>query len=257
MMSDWRVPDGYIIVPVAAGTLVARAASLEAARTMVERDGSLHAFASRHGTRLPGRGRGTAHRVAVDGGAWAIRHYRRGGAMARWLGDRYLRIGTPRPLRELHASATARERGVRTPRVEAAFLSPSACSYRADIATSYVGGSRDLATLAFDARAGSAARIAAWRAAGQLLAVVFASGLTHRDLNLGNVLIVAGDAAVVAHLIDLDRATIAATPDARRAARMLARLHRSRRKLERLAGRRVDLAELAAFDDALHGAAEM
>jgi 3-deoxy-D-manno-octulosonic acid kinase len=218
-------------------------------------------------------GRGAAWRMTTPDGDWVVRHYRRGGAVAHVLRDEYLRAGEPRPLRELHASIAARARGVDTPEVVAAIAYLTGPLYRADLATRFVAGSRDLATVTFDAHddavgagkpadtapaakrtAGATERAAAWHAAGLLLRVAFAAGVEHADLNLRNILIAGPAAAPRALLLDLDRAVVhgRAVSTAVRSS-MLARLHRSRRKLEHLAGRHTGAAELAAFEAGLAG----
>jgi 3-deoxy-D-manno-octulosonic acid kinase len=200
------------------------------------------------------RGRGDTWRLDTgEHGEWAVRHYHRGGAIARLLGDRYLTAGVPRPLRELAASEQARTRGVRTPRVEALLVLPHGPYYRADIATRFVPGAADLATVAFAAEheAGAAA---AWRAAGRLIAAAFEAGVVHRDLNLMNVLIQEpGTAEPRALLLDLDGARVGDPVAAAGRKRMLNRFHRSRRKLERRHERRVPPEHIVAFEEGLHG----
>lgn len=228
-------------------------------------------------------GRGAAYRLDLAGEDCVVRHYRRGGAVAHVLRDEYLRAGEPRPLRELHASIAARQRGVDTPEVLAAIVYTAGPLYRADLATRYVPDSRDLADVTFGdtttrrdseesaRRDGDAPehsrprapwhaekRIAAWRAAGQMLRTTFAAGVRHPDLNLRNILIArrrdAGpnEESVSALLIDLDKATVGAAPvsSSERDA-MLARLHRSRRKFETRTGIVTAAAELAALEEGL------
>lgn len=228
-------------------------------------------------------GRGAAYRMALAETDCVVRHYRRGGAVAHVLHDEYLRAGEPRPLRELHASIAARARGVATPEVLAAIVYLAGPLYRADLATRFVAGSRDLASVLFgsaidrpqrspgmhppaagepherrsaaDQRSSEPIRIAAWRATGALLRCAFAAGIEHADLNLRNILLSGVVESPHALLLDLDRATVHEHPvsDAVRES-MLARLHRSRLKLENLAGERCGAAEIAAFDAALGGA---
>lgn len=214
-------------------------------------------------------GRGAAYRMTLAGAECVVRHYRRGGAVAHVLHDEYLRAGEPRPLRELHASIAARSRGVDTPEVLAAIAYLAGPLYRADLATRYIDGSRDLASVTFGMDAAGhrdsgpvtpregdseAVRAAAWHAAGALLRNAFAAGIEHADLNLRNILIAGAADAPRALLLDLDRATVRprSVSDAARSA-MLARLHRSRSKLERLKGWKTGEEELAALEAGLRG----
>src|SRR5690606_34777374 len=185
-----------------------------------------------------------------DGRArWAVRHYLRGGAVASWLGDRYLAAGPPRPLWELRASVAARIRGVRTPAVVAGAVYRSGALYRADLVTELVPDAVDLAGALFARRspagkgrciggvaaespgaAGAGAegdRSAALHAAGLLLGHAARSGILHVDLNAKNVLVRATEGGQEAWLIDLDRCRVRAGGGDADAAVMLRRLERS------------------------------
>ncbi|HSJ08142.1 MAG TPA: lipopolysaccharide kinase InaA family protein, partial [Longimicrobiales bacterium] len=248
------VPPGYEMERERGAVVVALPSALKPVRAAVAAAGSLHAWAAGQPARRAFTGRGTAWGVSGSDGDWVVRHYRRGGAVARLLGDAYVRHGEPRPFRELRASTAARSRGVASPEVVAVVVYPAGILYRADIATRLVPDSMDLAeTTMGDARLDEPGRIAAWRAAGTLLRAAFEAGVHHADLNLRNILIAGngsgngngngngsgngngngnGVAALTALLLDLDRATVTGAPASdRERDRMLDRLHRSRRKI--------------------------
>jgi 3-deoxy-D-manno-octulosonic acid kinase len=234
-------------------TLVAAADAAAEAGRILGAHGSLAGWAAADASTRVLRGRGAAFHVRSPvGNEWVVRHYRRGGAVAGLLGDRYLRLGAPRPLAELCASDAARVRGLRTPRIIAAAWRSSGAFYSADLATAFVPDSVDLADATFGG-GGDVAVVDAWHAAGQLLRATFAAAVRHPDLNLRNILLSTASGRVEAWLLDLDRARVARdrSPSAER--RMLARLHRSRRKFEALHGRAVDDAALAAFEAAAAG----
>lgn len=247
---------GYAIERERGALIVALPSVMADVLSHVREHGTLYDAAAARPDAQAYTGRGAAWRMTTPHGDWLVRHYRRGGAIARVLHDEYLRAGEPRPLRELHASIVARARGVDTPEVVAAIAYLSGPLYRADLATRFVAGSRDLASVTFepddDPRPADAA--AAWHAAGRLLRVTFAAGIEHADLNLRNILIADAAGAPRALLLDLDRAVVHERPltTAVRSG-MLARLHRSRRKLEQAAGRPTGAAELAAFEAGLGG----
>lgn len=265
---------GYAVGRERGALIVALPSVMEDVLSAVKQHGTLYDAAAARPDAEAYQGRGAAYRMRMKGGDWLVRHYRRGGAIARVLTDEYLRAGEPRPLRELHASIRARARGVDTPEVFAAIAYLSGPLYRADLATRFVPGSRDLAAVVLgDDQAGAETRIAAWHAAGVLLRSAFDSGVEHADLNLRNILIegegegegegvATADAVAGSHgaprvralLLDLDRAVVhdrAVSPDVRAA--MLARLHRSRRKIELSVGRETAPAELAALEAGLAG----
>jgi 3-deoxy-D-manno-octulosonic acid kinase len=236
--------------------IVALPFALATVRQALTLAGTLYDFAAARPDVREFTGRGAAYGLATPHGQWVVRHYRRGGAMAGVLEDRYVRLGRARPVRELRVSAAARSRGVPTPEVVAAVTYPAGAFYRADLATCYVDDSADLAESVLGAgRGASEQRVEIWRAAGALLRLTFAAGVEHRDLNLRNILIQRrDDGPPAAFLLDLDRAVIhdQAVSNAVRS-RMINRLQRSRRKLESAAGVRTTAAELANFEDAVRG----
>ena len=190
-----------------------------------------------HDTRA---GRGPVHvvdapAVGPDGAKrWAVRHYRRGGAIASLLGDRYWGTLRTRPVRELDACAHARARAVRTPAVVAGAVYRAGASgvagfYRADLVTELVPGARSLADRVRE-RAGLGGAL---RAAGALVRTLERAGVLHPDLNAGNVVL---DQAGHAWVVDLDRARRLHGATRRAAPGMLARLERSLEKLRADAG---------------------
>jgi 3-deoxy-D-manno-octulosonic acid kinase len=159
-------------------------------------------------------GRGPLWRVELGGRPAAVRHYRRGGWMAPLLGDRYF-DRPPRPFAELATSEALRRRGVRTPQVLAAIVSPAGAGYRADIATEWLAPGLDLEELLRPNLYPAAVRATAIEAAGRAIGGAHAGGLDHPDLRPRNVFLEPRDAETwKAALLDLDRARIALPADA-------------------------------------------
>lgn len=249
-----ELPVGYRELDVAGTALVARSDAFERARHALIEHGTLYEWAAQQPGVRALRGRGETRVVPFDGGAWVVRHAFRGGAVARLLGDRYVRYGEPRPYAELRVSNGLRQHNIETPAVVAFAIYPDGIFYRADIVTEYVPDSVDLATLTFgEHRAPPGQRVAAWRAAGALLRRAFNAGLLHPDLNLGNILIAGDPEAPRAWIIDLDRARLGGDMSADRRVAMQRRMNRSREKLEEKYGQAVGKVELIAFGEALHG----
>jgi 3-deoxy-D-manno-octulosonic acid kinase len=198
------------------------------------------------------RGRGELHvvRAAVVGPdrreRWAVRHYRRGGAVASYLGDRYLAVGATRPEVEIRASVEARARGVRTPAVVAGAWYRAGPFYRADLVTELVPGATTLADALFSAPRGAAAE-RSLAAAGRLARELGEAGIGHADLNARNVLEGTDSPAAGPWVIDLDRATVQGRTGIEAARPMLARLERSLRKFGATSGRPLSGAEWAAL----------
>lgn len=243
-----HLPAGYAEARSAGLLVVARADALDFVREGVRAAGSFYEYALLRAHRVLAGGRaGVAVLRGPDGAEWAVLHGWRGGAVARFLGDRYLRGGTPRPLRELHVNAALRERGVDTPPVLAAVVQAQGPWYRGDVATLMIPDTADLAALTLSPeRWPEREREAAWHAAGALLRRFFLTGAVHADLNLRNVVVQRETGA--AHLLDLDRCSPPGRVRPEQVKRMLDRFHRSRRKLERAHGLEVGGVELEAFE---------
>lgn len=244
----WQLA-GYLSFQLGNGRGVVDSGALDMVVDVLRAQGSLHAFAAAHPEAVALEGRRTAFSVPAGSGRWVIRHYWRGGAIARWLGDRYLRAGRTRPMRELSASLAARARGIPTPRIVAAVVYHGAAFYRADLATEHVPGAEDLAMTLFGAQQRTAAeREAACSAAAALIRKMGERGVIHRDLNLKNILIQWTAGGPKTYLLDLDRCRVARRATPARAADLRRRLGRSVGKWEATTGRRLAASERKALE---------
>jgi diguanylate cyclase (GGDEF)-like protein/PAS domain S-box-containing protein len=229
-------------------------------REWLDRHGTLIAAAEArpHGRPLTGRGRVVVVPApgSTDGERWVVRHYHRGGAVARFLGDRYLRTGRLRPFHEFRALERLRALGVPSPEPVAAAVYLHGLFYRGDLVTRWVPGSIDLAGCLFPTTSPETrpSPPTAMRAAGRLVRQLHDHGVLHPDLNLKNILLVPAPAPAPAPsaepdalILDLDRAVVrpALNPRARRA--MLERFWRSARKWERRTGHELDPTLRDAF----------
>jgi len=143
-------------------------------------------------------GRGSAWRMDIDGHAYVLRQYRRGGLVARFNRDRYFWHGAhqTRPYREWVVMHQAANAGLCVPKPLAAIAcKTTGLFYRAAILTPWVEHQGSLANVD---------RKQAWFNAGQSIARMHAASIWHADLNVHNVLIDEQDRA---WLIDFDRAT--------------------------------------------------
>jgi 3-deoxy-D-manno-octulosonic acid kinase len=159
-----------------------------------------------------------------DGGGWVLRHYRRGGMVARVMGDRYLWNGAEqtRSFAEFRLLAELARRGLDVPRPVAARYRRNGVHYRADLITAQIS---DAQTLARRASAGTLDAAIAQRV-GSAIARLHASGVYHADLNAHNLLL---DPRTV-WIIDFDRGELREPQRAWQLAN-LARLKRSLLKL--------------------------
>jgi 3-deoxy-D-manno-octulosonic acid kinase len=188
----------------------------------------------------------------VDGvpgafGAAVLRHYLRGGMMARLSRDLHLWRGASkvRSFEEFRLLRALLEKGLPVPRPIAALYRRHGGSYRAAILLDRLEGVRSLADRAADVDA-------PWEAAGALIARLHRAGLDHADLNAHNLLF--GDGGE-GWAIDLDRSIVRIPATAWRE-RNLARLQRSLLKLRGARGEQAVLADMARLRGAYDAAWE-
>jgi len=172
---------------------------------------------------LSGRaeGRGEAH--FLDGEpSWVLRHYRRGGLVARWVEDRYIYLGLEktRPFREARLLSRLYNQGLPVPRPVAARVSRQGLSYRGDLITERVPG-QPLA----DVLLAGEADIGLFQRLGEQIRQFHDQGVFHADLNVRNILV---DQDSI-HLIDFDQGGIRRAGNWQR--QNLERLQRSLRKI--------------------------
>ena len=171
-------------------------------------------------------GRGSAWFISSVACPWVLRHYRRGGLIARLSTDRYVWAGEAR----VRAFAEWRllhhlfGRGLPVPAPVAARYQREGFFYRCDLITRRIAGAEPLSSLlARGALAG-----ASWRSIGAAIARVHAAGADHADLNAHNILL---DGDGVVSVIDFDRGRLRNGGSWMR--RNLARLQRSLVKVTR------------------------
>lgn len=172
---------------------------------------------------LPG-GRGGVAVIATPAGECVLRHYRRGGVVAKLMGDRYLWTGAQRtrPFSEFRLLARIADLGLPGPAVVAARYRRHGLYYTADLITRRIAASQTLAErLAAEQMDGELAE-----EVGALVARFHRAGVWHADLNAHNVLVAPDNL----YLIDFDRGRIR-TPAIAWQQSNLQRLHRSLLKL--------------------------
>jgi 3-deoxy-D-manno-octulosonic acid kinase len=170
-------------------------------------------------------GRGTVAFITTpQGQRWVLRHYRRGGLVARLLDDRYLWMGASRSrsFAEWRLLRQLRAWNLPVPRPVAARYRRAGLLYRADLLTA------ELPTRTTLAAALRAAPVSSetWQAVGRCVGALHARGVQHADLNAHNLLLGA-DGTV--YVLDFDRGRI--RPRGAWERQVLARLQRSLQKV--------------------------
>jgi hypothetical protein len=241
------IPPGYVALSEP-GIEGAALAALETPLREALADGSFYDFAQHHPQALPLSGRGVAYAVPLSNGdRVVVRRSRHGGLLGALRDDRF--VGATRAPRELELSLALRRLGVATPEIVAYATYPAGAMFRrADVVSRKVPHSRDLAA-ALSALSRGAPKRTLLDATARLLASLSMAGARHPDLNIKNVLIATGDAAVPeAFVLDVDRVwlDVPGAPAVLQA--NLRRLSRSALKWRRLRGLPIEEADLLALE---------
>ncbi|MDE2252276.1 MAG: 3-deoxy-D-manno-octulosonic acid kinase [Gammaproteobacteria bacterium] len=161
-------------------------------------------WAARGAVHAAGEGRGAAVMIEADGRSLVLRHYRRGGLMARLVADRYWwrAAERTRSFREWHLLYHMHRAGLPVPMPIAAGYRRRGGTYTADLLVKRIPGARSLA---------AAIRVASvplgtWMAIGRCLRHFHARGICHADLNAHNILL--GEAEDDIWVIDFDRGSL-------------------------------------------------
>ena len=164
-------------------------------------------------------GRGSAWFIGGSD-SWVLRHYRRGGLMARISRDHYWWNGEAavRSFAEWRLLEWLASRGLPVPRPVAAHYQRSALTYRCDLITQRLMGTDALSHLL----AKSSLPEQTWRNIAAVVAQLHQVGVDHADLNAHNILL---DAQGRASVIDFDRSRLRNPGPWQQ--RNLQRLHRS------------------------------
>ena len=166
------------------------------------------------------------------GTRWVLRHYRRGGLIAKLSQDGYLWTGPSRTrsFAEWRLLAELRRRGLPVPAPIAARYVRGLFTYRADLITELLPAARTLA----DVITGDELPEAGWRAVGSTIAAFHREGVHHADLNANNILLGASESNV--YLLDFDRGRIEG-----RGAWEQVVIARLRRSLDKIKAQRADV----------------
>lgn len=186
-------------------------------------------------------GRAQVHFIDSGHGRWVLRHYRRGGLIARLVHDRYVWTGLARTRawREWHLLAELHAGGYPVPAPVAARVQRDGLFYRADLITALVVDAEPLA----DALARAPLAAASWTALGKTIARFHGAGIHHSDLNARNILWRASEGRFF--LLDFDGAQRNAAP-----AKLASGIARLRRSLDKFARKAVEGSTAFHFDEA-------
>jgi 3-deoxy-D-manno-octulosonic acid kinase len=146
-------------------------------------------------------GRGSVLIVQHSAGTWVLRHYHRGGVVARLISDHYLWLGLERTraFREWRLLAHLHAAGLPVPDPVAARVVRTGVIYTADIITAYLPDTRKLSSYIAEGRPPAAC----WPRIGAMLRAFHDHGVDHPDLTAHNILLDPQDGVF---LVDFDNA---------------------------------------------------
>lgn len=153
----------------------------------------------------PGRGNSLFIRPEPDSAEqWVLRHYLRGGIIARLNRDQYLWTGKKhtRAMAEMRLNAHLFELGLPVPRPIAAWVNRQGLTYQAAIITQRIPGARALAECVNNNQISRDALSNLLISVGRMIRCFHTQCLDHVDLNARNILV---DPQHRPWLIDLDR----------------------------------------------------
>jgi 3-deoxy-D-manno-octulosonic acid kinase len=148
------------------------------------------------------RGRGTTWFIRSGASSFVLRHYRRGGLMAKVSKDAYLWSGESetRSFAEWYLTYHLHRAGLPVPTPIAARYRRSGICYRADLITQRIENSESLAARL----AQGPLSLMQWIAIGRCIRRFHDAGVHHADLNAHNILLTPEQV----YLIDFDRGTL-------------------------------------------------
>lgn len=172
------------------------------------------------------KGRGKVFFFKYNEQNLVLRHYRRGGQIAKFNKDTYVWKGLKktRAIDELQLLSTLQEMNLPVPTPIAACIRRSGLLYKADVVTELIPNTQSLRSkLAKDT-----VSLETWQEIGSIIRQFHDSNCNHADLNAHNILI---DTINKIYLIDFDKSKIDTSGNAWRQ-NNLARLQRSFEKLK-------------------------
>lgn len=148
-------------------------------------------------------GRGTTFFVQYAGRDYVLRHFRRGGLIAKYFEDEYFWIGLrwTRAWREWYLLASMREMGLPVPQPVACRVIRKGLIYKADLMTRRIMNANTLV----DELCRQPLAEGYWVALGSLIRRFHLKGIWHADLNANNIMLDTGGRF---YLIDFDRGRV-------------------------------------------------
>jgi 3-deoxy-D-manno-octulosonic acid kinase len=152
------------------------------------------------------QGRGTVYFFALSNKQLVLRHYKRGGAVAKISDDKFIfcNISSSRCYAELEVLQHLRNNKVNVPNPIAGKITRKGMFYTADIITEVISDTVEL----HEVLQSSALLPQTWQAIGSEIKKMHNAQVFHGDINVKNILLNEQRSKSIIHLLDFDKCTI-------------------------------------------------
>ncbi len=152
-------------------------------------------------------GRGVVHSFAYQGAELVLRHYRRGGIVAKFNHDKYFwsNLAKSRAMQEMQILNVLHKVGLPVPQPAAVRIQKNRFSYTADIVTVLIPHAKTLSTELLS----ESVNDDEWCRIGKIIKKFHKHNCNHSDLNAHNIML---DSQRDVYLIDFDKSEIKASP---------------------------------------------
>ena len=137
---------------------------------------------------------------------YALRHYRRGGLVAKIIDDSFLftSVEQTRAYKELELLDFLQNNHVNVPSPIAGLVSTQGISYKADLITQVIPNSQELHELLQVTKVSPTT----WQAIGEQIRLMHNTNVCHDDINVKNILLQQQDSSFKIYIIDFDKCGI-------------------------------------------------
>jgi 3-deoxy-D-manno-octulosonic acid kinase len=148
-------------------------------------------------------GRGTVYFFKLNGTELVLRHYKRGGLVAKLNDDSffYTGIDKSRCHKELSVLAVLREANINVPEPIAGRIVKKGLIYTADIITKVIPKATELHEILQE----KSVHVKTWRDIGREIRKMHDAQICHLDINVKNILLVNNNGSCTVHLLDFDK----------------------------------------------------
>lgn len=151
-------------------------------------------------------GRGTVYFFKLNGTDLVLRHYKRGGLVAKLNDDSFLYTGIEKSRchKELSVLEVLRKASINVPEPIAGRIVKKGLIYTADIITKLIPKATELHEILQE----KSVHAKTWRDIGREIRKIHEAQICHHDINVKNILLMNSNASYKVHLLDFDKCEV-------------------------------------------------